>query len=57
MTKTASLYNTLVNRGYGKRKLVGSFKKIFNKDGYGYNNIAEALLDFQTVCTNHGENN
>ena len=61
MNKTASLYNTLVNHGYDERKLVGFFRKIFNKDQfilfkYGYNNNAEALLDFQTICTNHGEN-
>ena len=61
INKAATLYVTLVNRGYGERKLVGSFRKIFDKDQfilfkYGYNNIAEAMLDFRAICTNHGEN-
>ena len=61
ITKAASLYVTLVNRGYGDRKLVGSFRKIFDKDQfilfkYGYNNIAEALLDFRAICIIQSEN-
>ena len=58
MNKTSSLYKTLVNHGYDERKLVRFFRKIFSKDPfilfkYGYNNISEALVYFQTICTNH----
>ncbi len=61
MSKTASLYSTLLNRGYDEKKLVGSFRKVFYKDQfilfkYGYANIAEALLEFRAICENHGEN-
>ena len=60
--KTASLFVTLNNRGYCERNLLGSFKKVFTKDHfilfkYGYNHIAEALLEFRNSCTNHAGNN
>ena len=61
MTKTASLYNTLLNRGYDEKKLAGSFRKVFCKDQfilfkYGYANIEETLIDCRTIRANHGEN-